>query len=51
MADAFPHRPRLLRLNNGSYGAAPAAVLAEADDWRKRYTADPDSVVVVDVDG
>lgn len=42
-AAAFDHHdPRVLRLNNGSFGAAPSVVMAAAAAVRARWLAEPD---------
>ena len=42
-AAAFDHHdPRVLRLNNGSFGAAPAVVMEAAAVVRARWLAEPD---------
>eukprot|EP00658_Telonema_sp_P-2_P062223 TRINITY_DN50899_c0_g1_i1.p1 TRINITY_DN50899_c0_g1~~TRINITY_DN50899_c0_g1_i1.p1 ORF type:complete len:146 (+),score=43.08 TRINITY_DN50899_c0_g1_i1:56-439(+) len=43
MRDHFPHHePGHVRLNNGSYGATPACVLAAAEEFRRAMYASPD---------
>ena len=36
------HNPKVLRLNNGSFGAAPTCVMNAVDEVRARWLAEPD---------
>ena len=39
----FPHHhDGLIRLNNGSFGAAPSCVLKKAQEFRDAWQSDPD---------
>src|SRR5882762_4314013 len=40
---AFRLEPGVDFINHGSFGATPAAVLAEAERWRSRMEANPDA--------